>query len=101
MSVDVSKIQAGDEVAVKFLVVHINEHDVFLAKRAGGPAETDAEVSRIVSHTRKALIVGDRVRAGWVDEVVEILLIDGNRCACRSPTYGLVLRNLNELERAQ
>lgn len=77
MTVDLSKVRPGDEVTVRFKVKTAKTNDYRglpyvvcddpLEDPAEGPRELrDVAVlwTRIVSHTPKALAVGDRVRDG-------------------------------------
>jgi hypothetical protein len=84
MSVDLSKIRPGDEVLVRGEAVETP--DGFATVRVAGCLHAiSVPTLAIVSHTPKALAVGDRVRIGaatpidfvWTGRKARLVAIDG------------------------
>lgn len=80
MTVDLSKIKPGDEVTVRCVVLNAQpDHDGDIKGDFGAGEDGDCPMhfkpDRIVSHTPKALAVGDRVKSrlgsGEVKHVIE------------------------------
>lgn len=102
MSVDLSKIKPGDEVTVRAVVKRAaDEFGVLLCTTAGGdPDDFMAVEAEIVSHTPKALSVGDRVKAdGWKVAVFTVVAIDDGWAWIKDAKSSRLQLPLSDLER--